>query len=227
MNHFRRKNGDRTAAAGLGLIDAVSRRTFAVTSRVFVAAMLLAGCATTTVDVQWSNPDFTARKIEGKVLVVGLTRDQTMRRVYEDELRAQLSARGIDVTRSYEVVHGEFVADGNKAILDAARLQGAATVLSSAVVGHEHISRLTIDEPLVPWYGLYDGWYRYYWPYLYRRADVRVTQRYLASTTVIDVASGKIRWTVRTHTDAGSNVEGDVKGFATAVVEAMAKGGLL
>lgn len=192
-----------------------------------VATLLAAGCATTSVDVAWSSPDFAARKIEGKVLVVGLTRDATMRRLYEDEMVAQLAARKFDAIRSYELVQGAFGADGTRAILDAARREGAVAVLSSAMVGHEHLTRVTVDEPPTHWYGMYEGWYRFYWPYLYQRTEVRVTERYFASTSLIDVASGKIRWTARTHTDASGNADRDVKDFAGAILEALGKGGLL
>lgn len=193
----------------------------------FCAAALLAGCASTKVDVAWTNPEFASRRLEGKVLVVGLTHDETMRRVYEDEMVARLTVRGVSAIRSYEVVQGLFGADGNRAILDAARRQGAGAVLTSAVVGHEHIARMTIDEPVTLWQGMYEGWYGHYWPYLYRRAELRVTERYLASTTFIDVASGKIRWTARTHTDASSNVENDIKDFAGVVLDTIGKAGLL
>ena len=95
------------------------------------------------------------------------------------------------------------------------------------MVGHEHLTRVTIDEPAARWYGAYEGWYQHYWPYLYRRAEVQVTQRYLASTTLIDVSSGKIRWTARTHTDASGDVDQDIKGFAGVVVDTLAASGLL
>ena len=95
------------------------------------------------------------------------------------------------------------------------------------MVGHEHLTRVTIDEPAARWSGAYEGWYQHYWPYLYRRAEVQVTQRYLASTTLIDVNSGKIRWTVRTHTDASGNVDQDIKGFAGVVVDTLVTSGLL
>jgi hypothetical protein len=208
-------------------IDRVVRRGFAISLGWVAMALLVAGCATTRVDVLWSNPDFAARKVEGKILVVGLTRDQAMRRVYEDELVAQFGQRGIAAMRSYEVIQGVFGADGTKTILDAARREGAVAVLSSAVVGHEHVTRVIVDEPPAQWYGMYEGWYRYYWPHLYRRAEVQVTERYLAGTTLIDVASGKIRWSARTHTDAGGNVERDIKDFASVVIETLGKNGML
>lgn len=193
----------------------------------FCTAAFLAGCASTKVDVAWTNPEFTSRRLEGKVLVVGLTHDEAMRRVYEDEMAARLKARGVGAIRSYEVVQGLFGADGNRTILDAARRQGAGTVLTSAVVGHEHIPRMTVDEPVTRWQGMYEGWYGHYWPYLYRRAELRVTERYLASTTLIDAISGKIRWTARTHTDVSSNVKNDIKDFAGVVLDSIGKAGLL
>ena len=77
-----------------GCRRALMPRAALVPCGLLALALLLAGCATTKVDVLWSNPEFATRKMEGKVLVVGLTRDQTMRRVYEDELAAQFAARG-------------------------------------------------------------------------------------------------------------------------------------
>lgn len=204
-----------------------ARHTLATACLLFLSALLAAGCAATRVDVQWSNPDFAARKIEGKVLVVGLTQDEAMRRVYEDELAARLTVRGLGVIRSYEIVQGAFGADGNKTILEAARRQGATAVLSSAVVGHEHIKRVTVDDTPMRWHGAYEGWYSHYWPYLYRHTEVRITERYYASTTLIDVASGKISWTARTHTDATGNAGRDIKEFAGVVLDTMAKGALI
>lgn len=160
-------------------------------------------------------------------MVVGLTQDEAMRRVYEDALALRLTARGVGVIRSYEIVQGAFGADGNKAILDAARRQGATAVLSSAVVGHEHIKRVTVDDTPMRWHGAYEGWYSHYWPYLYRHTEVSITERYYASTTLIDVASSKISWTVRTHTDATGNAERDIKEFAGVVLDTMAKGALI
>ena len=106
-----------------GCRRALMPRTALVLCGLLASVFLLAGCASTKVDVLWSNPEFAARKIEGKVLVVGLTRDQTMRRVYEDELVAQFAARGFGakvlVVRSYEFVDGAFAADGTKTLLAA------------------------------------------------------------------------------------------------------------
>lgn len=194
----------------------------------FIAFLLLvASCATTKVDVLWSNPDFAGRKIEGRILIVGLTQDPAMRRVYEDDLSGRLAARGLNTLKSYAVVEGVFGADGNKAILEAARREGATVILSSAVVGHEHIQYVSLEQPVPRWRGGYDGWYSYYWPYLYRRADVRTIERYFTSTSITDVASGNLRWTARTHTDATNDADRDIREFAGVLIDALGKSGLL
>ena len=52
-------------------------------------ALLLAACAATTVDGTWTRPETAGRRIEGPVLVVGVARDETVRRIYEDDPRVR------------------------------------------------------------------------------------------------------------------------------------------
>jgi len=192
------------------------------------AALLLVACASTRVDVVWSNPQVPAHKVEGSLLVVGLTRDPAVRRVYEDALAAELSARGISAIRSYQVLPDALGADTAQPLLAAARRAGATAVLSSAVVGHEHLARgVAFDEPAPRWMGAYEGWYGHYWPYVNRHTEIQVTERYLAASTLVDVSTGVIRWTVRTHTDAGADIGKDVRQFAAVIVGAMGSNGLL
>lgn len=227
MTGVNRRQGSCVASRACGLVRAASRSAISSTCGFVVLLLLVASCATTRVDVLWLNPDFTRSKIDGRVLVVGMTQDPTMRRVYEDDLSGRLAARGLNVLKSYVVVEGVFGADSNKAILEAARREGATAILSSAVVGHEHIKHVTVEQPVARWRGGYDGWYGYYWPYLYRRADVRIIERYHASTSLTDVASGSLRWTARTHTDATSDADRDIKEFVGVLIDSLGKNGLL
>ncbi len=226
MNISRQEQGGRGVVTACGLTGALKRLT--ALCGIFACALLVSGCATTGVDVLWSNPDFATRKIEGKVLVVGLSWDQAIRRAYEDEFALRLGERGIGALKSYEMAQGTFDADGPRPMLEAARRVGATAILSSAVIGHDHLARgVVFDEPTARWAGTYEGWYGHYWPYASRRTEVKITERYLVSTTLVDVATGKIRWTVRTHTDATSNVERDIKGFVGVMLGALSKSGLL
>ena len=58
------------------------------------SACLLAACASTSLEGSWSNPALPREPISGPVLVVGVARDDIVRRVYEDGMVAQLAARG-------------------------------------------------------------------------------------------------------------------------------------
>lgn len=191
-----------------------------------VAALVLASCATTRLDTQWSNPEFAGRKLSGKMLVVGVSRDETLRRLYEDELAAQLTARGVSTVRSYEVLPGPLVMDGTNAILKAARDTGAATVLSSAVVAREHVERV-ISEPTPSFGSRFGGWYMYYWPYAYTRTEVRAFDRYTVGTSLTEVSSGKIAWSARTQTENVDHAVREVKALARVIMNALNQSNML
>lgn len=194
---------------------------------VVLAAAALTGCATTTrLDGQWSNPQFESTRITGKVLVVGLTRDETVRRLYEDDMAAQLAARGLSVVRSYEVIPGPLSANSGAQVLAEARHIGAADILSSALVSRQRVQRVYV-EPTPAWWGWgYDGWYGHYWPYAMTPTEVRDYDRYVVGTSLTDVKSGKIFWTARTVTESPDTIVREIKGFVKVIVDAMAKANL-
>ncbi len=188
--------------------------------------LMLASCATTHLDSQWSSPDFASNKVTGKLLVVGVSRDDTVRRLYEDEMATQLANRGLATVRSYELIPGPLVLGGNTALLKAARDAGANMILASVVVSREHVDRV-ISDPM-PRYGMnFDGWYGYYWPYAYVRTEVRSFDRYTVGTSLTDVATGKIAWSARTQTENVDHVDREIKAFASVIVTALVKGGKL
>lgn len=187
---------------------------------------LLSSCVSTHLDSQWINPEFSGRKTTEKVMVVGITKDETLRRRYEDEIAAQLGSRGVSTVRSYEVIPGTLQVEAPDALLGAARTARVTALLSSVVVGREHLERV-ISEPVPLAVRGFDGWYRYYWPYAYVRTEVRSFQRYTVSTSLTDVASGKIVWTARTQTDETDRVDQELKALGKIVVVALASAGQL
>ena len=109
--------------------------------------VILSSCATTSVDSQWVNSDFSGRKLVGKVMVIGLSRDDTVRRIFEDEMALQLSAYALTTVRSYEMIAEALVSDSTSVLLKAANSIGANTILSSVVVDRQYVERL-IPQPL-------------------------------------------------------------------------------
>ncbi len=189
-------------------------------------ALGLAGCATTHVEATWSNPEYAGHAPAGRVFVVGLTRDDTARRLYEDAMTAELRNRGVDAVRSYDSLGAPLADGGGSMLIDAARKAGATRVLATALVSRQNVQRVTVEP--VPYRGWdYYGWYGYYWPYGYARAETQDFERYYVSTTLTDAASGRIYWSARTRSDAPGSIEKEIRDFVAVLADTLARGGLL
>ena len=63
------------------------------------AGMLLGACSSTTITGSWKNPDFTGT-VE-KVYIVGIAKQETTRRIFEDGFSQQLARLGATGIPSY------------------------------------------------------------------------------------------------------------------------------
>ena len=117
------------------------RSMVASDSRRFALALacglaLLAGCASTQVDAQWSDPQFQGRSLRGsKVLVVCEAPDLTLKRTCQDQLAAQVVAFGATPSIAADLPNPQPGREqATSAYLPAAREARAQAVLSAAVV---------------------------------------------------------------------------------------------
>lgn len=189
---------------------------------------LLVACAATTVDATWTRPGFAGRAIEGPVLVVGVVRDDTVRRIYEDDMAARLAARGIKAVRSYEVLPSPLQIDSDTQLVHQARKAGARYLLSTAVIGQTQETVVTQDMAMPMGMSGFGGWYSAHWRMSVPvRTDVRTFTVFIAQSTLFSVADDQINWTARTSTTAPSNVERETRGFVDVILGAMTRAGLL
>jgi len=72
-------------------------------SPVVATMLMLAGCAATQIINQWSNPDYTAASFK-RILVIGVSKQPSIRRTFEDEFVAQHRALGVDAVPTYEFI---------------------------------------------------------------------------------------------------------------------------
>jgi len=187
-------------------------------------ALVLAACASTTVDGTWTRPEFAGQRISGSVLVVGVARDETVRRIYEDDMVAKLTAHGIRAARSYDVVPGVLEAEGHDRLLQAARSARASYLLSTAVIGQELEQSVYQDPWPYPGFAGYRGWYGAYWGMSWPvRTEVRTYRVYVAQTALIHADSDRLEWTARTS--APTDVENETRAFVDVILGAMAKDG--
>lgn len=195
-----------------------------------LAAGLLAGCASTSVDGTWTRPEFAGQRIEGKVLVVGVMRDETLRRLFEDELHARLTARGVGSVRSYELLPATLGAEGYEAVLNAAKTAGASFVLSTAVIGQrqEQVVRQDTMWAGGSSMGAYRGWYRSSWGMsMPVRTEVHTFTVFTAETVLASVAAERIEWTMRSRTTEPTNLDRETKAFADLILRELTRSNLL
>lgn len=99
------------------------------------AGSFIAGCATTTVNAEWTDPQFAGRSLRGeRVLVVCDANDITVRRICRDQLAAQVSAAGATPVTGPETA--DLTAGpppANDKTLAAARSAGARAILAATV----------------------------------------------------------------------------------------------
>lgn len=96
-----------------------------------LAACLLTACATPQMEAQWRDPQFGARSLQGRaVLVVCRGLDVTIERICEDRLAADVQSIGVRVVRAELPLEAAAGPAAGEALLRAARDVRAGAVLA-------------------------------------------------------------------------------------------------
>ena len=98
-------------------------------------ACFLSGCATTSVNAEWTDPQFAGRSLRGeRVLVVCDANDTAVRRVCQDQLAAQVAQSGATPVSGPETAGlTAGPPPANDKTLAAARRAGAKAILAATV----------------------------------------------------------------------------------------------
>jgi hypothetical protein len=188
-------------------------------------ALILAGCASTSLTSQWKSPSYSGPPLK-KLMVVGVSNKPGPRRIFEDEFAAALKAAGVEAVQGYTVIPDDGQAD--KAVLEkAVRDIGADGVLITRLVKTERQTQVSPGyagpRPAAGFYGFYSGaWGGYYEPAAVYQYDV-VT----AETSVYGVAADQLLWSGTTQTFDPQNVAKETPGFAKTIIDALRKQGIV
>ncbi len=174
----------------------------------------------------WTAPAFQPGSIR-KIMVVGVAKNEGVRRAYEDRFVAKLKEMGHEATVSY-------VMEPNVATPDS-----AAIVLKLADAGVSHIlttrllDRKTVETYVPPTYmsmgygyGGYPGYYGGWGSYWGMGATYAVDPGYVDSDTVViletniyGVDKGDLLWTGMTETYMASDVRDNVDAVITVTTD--------
>ena len=201
-------------------------------SRVFILALTVTfcftGCATTTKIVnQWVNPDYGSPRLR-RIIVVGVSKQPSIRRTFEDEFVAKLKSAGVDAVPSYLFIPE----DGQ---VEEARLQEAVKRANADAVIITRLVRVEKKTEVSPgfyqpapavtlgYYGGYSAaWLGYYEPPRIYQYDV-----YISETSLYDVNGNQLVWTGTVETSAPGAINKEIARYVDIVIDALKSKNLL
>lgn len=185
-----------------------------------VTTLALAACASTSFVSQWTNDQLAGRKFE-RVLVVGVVKDASLRRLYEDEFVRQAQARGITAIQSYRYVPDEGVQ--SEAQLDKAVAEARADAVLVSVV--KSADRQTTVSPGFysppPFAFGYYGFYSYGWGGAYVPPRVVQYDVIYVETQLHAVKPDALAWSGTTRTTDPSTAAKEIPPFVTLILNAL------
>lgn len=191
----------------------------------FIGMTLLSCGPSTKIVKSWVEPGATVTAApETNTLVISLVKDETSRRVIEDQLVKKLVGKS---TASYTILSSETIKQANEEALNQMVAQGKYT--------HILIMRLADVEKETSYVpgtttGYYGGYGRYYGygAGMYGSPGYYTTDKnYFVETMVYSTNPNKLLWTGTTKTVNPSKIEKTVNEIATAVSDQMKKDGFI
>jgi hypothetical protein len=183
-----------------------------------IALAALGGCATTRLDAQWSDPQLSANSLRGaRVMVVCEAYDLAVKRICQDQMAAEVVARGGTAVPGPDESSGAPVRPLNHdQYLDAARQANAKAVLTHSLTPQDVAVSGSSMSIGIGGYGIGGG----------RGSGVsgggvgvgvsapiggqQTTTGYAMNSRVTDVGSGKLLWTAKASAPASSDITGQV-----------------
>jgi hypothetical protein len=183
-------------------------------------------------NTQWVNPEVKGKPPLRSMLVMGITKDPNNRRNFEDEMVAQLGARGVKAVPSYRYAPEAGAAEQVR-LEQAVKESGAAAVLLSRVVNVSEEVKVTPGMYMGPPMGYgFGGFYGYYggmWASSYYTPPTIYTERNVAADTrVFEAKNFTLIWSASTTTTpSGGSVASLLQQFSKLIVDALAKDGIV
>jgi uncharacterized membrane protein YgcG len=198
-------------------------------------AALLGGCATTQMSAEWRDPAFPPASLAGRrVLVVCRAPDEAMRRLCEDQWSSQLGARGVAASQSYAIAGFPWASgDTSDEMRAAVRASGVAAVASMSLYPSEFAVVNPGPQVGVGVSGGSGGGYRG-GGFSFGGIGISVpiggatpTHSLTASSSLVDMGSGRLVWSGSANTPTSGDVVGQVAALTQVMAEAMRRAGVL
>jgi hypothetical protein len=192
-------------------------------------AMLINGCGgSIKVTDSWVDPERESQVVSS-VLVLGVAKEETVRRLFEDHFVEELKAHGVNAIVSYHILQGSLT---KEMIADALTDASTETILVTRMVDEKTDVVYTPGTTTV--YGGYPGYYGSYYSY-YNTGYSAVSSpgyvsewtTYILESNLYDAPSDKLIWTARTALEEPSSVTAAVDALTMVLTRNMQQNGLV
>jgi hypothetical protein len=169
-------------------------------SLLLITLFLFSGCAANKILSSYSDKDVEQYKL-GRILVVGIAKNETKRRIYENTFTESFTKKGVQSVPSYSVAK-QSIEPSKAALMDAIAKSSADTVLITHMLGQ---SEQEFYQPGTRFFyngNAYNGLFDYY-PFVYNTISTpgsyTNTTKVILETNIYDVKSEKLLWSARTE----------------------------
>ena len=221
MSFFDNTPGRRSERIQEKDMNVSARSALALAASVF----LLWGCASTQLTNAWKDSRYEGPPL-GKIVVIGVTKQSAVRRIFEDVFSAALRTHGVEATPSYTLIPED--GEVPKARLAAAVEQsGADGVLMMRLVKVDRQTQIYpgsyTGAPFMGFYGFYSSaWLGFYDPPQVYTYDVMTSE-----TLLFEARDNRLLWSGTTETFSPRDVRKDTQDFASVIIKALAEQGLI
>lgn len=201
-------------------------RSFAL---VWLVAMLVAGCASTTLQSAWFDSEFKGPPFK-RILVVGVTGNFTDRRVFDENFAKLLTDAGTQGIPGFQYIDVVQTADGAAFDVGVKR-SGADAVLVVRLLGVDTRTQVTttmVPAMGSPFGGPFGGPAMSPWgPVWYAVPQVQQFQLANVEATLFEAVSHRPVWSATTQTFNPTSVAQETPGFARLVIGQLQARGLI
>jgi len=188
-------------------------------------ALLLSACASTKLTNSWRDSGYSGPALT-KILVIGVTKQSGIRRTLEDIFAEQLRAHRVQAIQSYTLIpeDGEVPQERLAQTLQQAGAEGVlVTRLVKVDRQTQYYPGTYVGPPFMGFYGFYSSaWIGFYDPPQVYTYDVVTSE-----TSLFQAKSNRLLWSGTSETFSPSDVRKDANEFASVIIKALAKEGLV
>lgn len=200
----------------------MERKKMMIYMMTVVCVAVLTSCLITTLDTVWKDPQHQGGTLN-KILVIGIARNQTIRRVFEDDFVAKLGTYGVDAISSYRILPTEEMLDKNTIESKIQTLNIDAVLLTRLVDKKKETEYRSYGNRRYDWH----GWYSRSYSYANTSVSYKEYEVLKIETNVYDTKTGEMIWSALSDTVAGGSNEVEIKSLIKVITKSLSDSELI